>query len=472
MKQLGQYKIIGKLGAGAMGEVYLAEHQLLKVMRALKVLPGELSASGSFRERFLAEGQVLARLRHPHIVQVHDMDIVDNIYYIAMEFVSPDGKHAWSLDKLVARTGGRMAPGGTARVLHQVGEAIAYAHTQQVVHCDIKPSNILVVRDNHVCVSDFGLSKVVGQSYLEQSIKASLAASIGIEQTRIPESGSGSAQASIGGKATLGGKSSAQAASLVGTYHYMPPEVQEGGEWTPRGDLYSVGVLAYVLLLGRHPVGRWKNPSEADPGIATAWDHIINKLLAENPEDRFADAAEMNAAIQSSFHTGSDRHPTKMKTGPGLSGKGKSWETVLPETARFLIEHFVYARQGEWNNSDVRELITRIQQMPGCTNIPKKDLEAFLEEEGGACRIEYKRRKKQLEEEEEYRRLKLQEEIDRGREELQETARHIKQEMKITTAGAPKKKVTAKEGCWGCGCLVLGLIVLGALAGCTAMIAL
>ena len=82
MERLGPYVIVKRLGAGAMGEVWLADHELLRTKRAIKVLPPALAASGGFRRRFIAEGQVLAALRHPNIVQIHDMGIVDDTHYI------------------------------------------------------------------------------------------------------------------------------------------------------------------------------------------------------------------------------------------------------------------------------------------------------------------------------------------------------------------------------------------------------
>jgi len=215
-----------------------------------------------------------------------------------MDFISPDGKSSWPLDALLKRSGGHMKPRGAARVLCKVAEAIAYAHDRGVVHCDIKPGNILVAGNNDVRVSDFGLSKVVGRVYLDKSIKASISGSLGIQDTQVPGKRTASPNDSLGFQDTLNGGENEKGGSLVGTFHYMPPEVQEGGEWTPRGDLYSIGVLSYVLLTGKRPVGRWKAPSKSVDGLSPAWDDLVETLLAEDPAERPENAKELLGIVK------------------------------------------------------------------------------------------------------------------------------------------------------------------------------
>lgn len=349
MERLGKYRILRRLGQGAMGAVYLAEHSLLKVSRALKVLPEELSSSGTFQERFLIEGRVLARLQHPRIVQVHDMDVEDGVYYIAMDFISPDGKRSWSLDTLLKRSGGRMSPGGATRVLRQVCEAIAYAHDAGVVHCDIKPGNILIAGDNDVRVSDFGLSKVVGWPYLDKSIKASLSGSLGMERTRPPGERREGPGDSLGLQGTMDEREKANG-SVVGTFHYMPPEVQEGGEWTPRGDLYSIGVLTYVLLTGKRPVGRWKEPSRVVDGLSPAWDDLVETLLADDPAERPVNAVKLMDMLhkidkdRTPGKTGSRDLPDKEEMSEGNTKKssGKPFRKVLVAAVLGLVVFAVF----------------------------------------------------------------------------------------------------------------------------------
>ena len=92
MQQFGKYVVRDRLGAGAMGEVFLTEHLLMQAKYAIKVLPRQLAGSPEFQERFVSEARVMAALRHPHIVQIHNMDSDDGVYYIVMDFVSPDGR--------------------------------------------------------------------------------------------------------------------------------------------------------------------------------------------------------------------------------------------------------------------------------------------------------------------------------------------------------------------------------------------
>ena len=282
MERLGPYVIVKRLGAGAMGEVWLADHELLRTKRAIKVLPPALAASGGFRRRFIAEGQVLAALRHPNIVQIHDMGIVDDTHYIAMDFVSPDGEDSHSLQDLLASRGGRLPVEEASSILHQVIDAVSYAHSQHVIHRDIKPTNVLVDSGGQVRVSDFGLALVVGNDFVQQSVAASLSAG------RKP-----SPAQSVGLLPSMAAEESSTSSSLVGTFHFMPPEVQNGGEWTEQGDVYSLGVLAYVLVTGRRPLGRWRNPSEIVPDLPKGWDFLVGKALEEEPERRYASVVEL-----------------------------------------------------------------------------------------------------------------------------------------------------------------------------------
>ena len=149
MDRLGQYRIIRQLGAGAMGVVWLAEHELLQVHRAVKVMPERLAGSEGFRERFLQEARVLARLQHPHIVPVHDMVVEGDSYAIAMDFVSPDGSRSQSLLDLVgdgtqADAPTRLQSDDVARIMGETCSAIAFAHEKGVIHRDIKAANVLV----------------------------------------------------------------------------------------------------------------------------------------------------------------------------------------------------------------------------------------------------------------------------------------------------------------------------------------
>ncbi|HRV99775.1 MAG TPA: serine/threonine-protein kinase [Aminobacteriaceae bacterium] len=171
-ERLGKYRILRLLGAGAMGEVYLAEHELLRVLHAVKILPSGVYGSQGFETRFREEARIMARLRHPGIVPVHDLDRDETTgaYFIAMDFVSPDGKSPQTLDDLFEQSGGRLSHDRTGEILLALCDAVAYAHGEGVLHRDIKPSNILIDAGGTVRLADFGLAEIVGQEYIEESL--------------------------------------------------------------------------------------------------------------------------------------------------------------------------------------------------------------------------------------------------------------------------------------------------------------
>lgn len=265
-QRLGSYRILRRLGAGAMGEIWLAEHEMLHKRRALEVLPRD--AAPGFRERFRAEARALATLEHPNIVQVHDMQVEGDTHCVAMDFVSPDGETWKSLDDLRCSQGGRLPASEVTPILVQICKAMGYAHSKGIIHCNLKPSNVLVGPKGLACVSYFGLARVIGENALgneENGPDASVATS--------------------------------EAQPPADTYHYMPPEVLEGGEWTRQGDIYSLGALTYVLLVGKRPVGKWEDPSEAVPGLDPAWDAFVGRALKGNPDRRHQSMEEVLADV-------------------------------------------------------------------------------------------------------------------------------------------------------------------------------
>ena len=301
MERLGKYRLLESVGAGAMGEVWLAEHETLRIHHALKLLPRALASSSDFRARFEEEGRVLALLRHPGIVPVHDMGHEGDTFYIAMDFVSPDGRVSQSLGRRLRSSAARRLDGAeAAHVLAQVLAAVEHAHSRGVIHRDIKPDNILLDHGGAVRVSDFGLASVVGADFLRSSIAASLSGSMGAQPTGfVPQPGDGSSDTSqMGIAATVNKPGSSAAASLVGTYSYMPPEVRAGGEWSVAGDIYSLGVVAYQMVVGRLPEGRWKNPTALVPGLPDWWDMLVERALEADECDRWETVSDMRGAME------------------------------------------------------------------------------------------------------------------------------------------------------------------------------
>ena len=257
--RLGDYRIIGLLGSGAMGEVYEAEHGKLGRRCALKVLPPQLSADESFRERFGLEARTLAAMDHSNIVSIHDAGEAEGHFFLVMELLAPLGT-VQGTQSLV-------------RVLTDILKALAYAHDLGILHRDLKPANLLQGADGQLKIADFGVARVLGSDFLQTVVEETVA------RTR------------MGDAATLLSSGSGRGSSnYVGTLQYMAPEVIEGGEADPRSDLYAVGVMAYEWLTGHKPVGRYRNASEWVPGLHKSWDDWLNQLLASEPERRFQSA--------------------------------------------------------------------------------------------------------------------------------------------------------------------------------------
>jgi serine/threonine-protein kinase len=270
-RELGQYRLGRKLGGGGMGEVYLAEHRLLKRPCAVKLVRPEKAADDTFVKRFEREVQAATRLSDPAAVQVYDYGReADGTFYYVMEYLP-----GLTLEGVVKRAG-PLPPGRVVHVLRQVCGALAEAHALGLVHRDVKPGNIMLCRlggrPDAAKLLDFGL--VAG--------------------------------AGVGGDTRL-----TQAGGVLGTPAYMSPEQARGGDLGPASDLYSLGAVAYFLLAGRPPFGEDNAlgllhahltapvvpPSAANPQVPADLEGVVLKLLAKEPWDRFASAAELEAAL-------------------------------------------------------------------------------------------------------------------------------------------------------------------------------
>ncbi len=258
----GRYKVVGRLGAGGMAEVFLAEDQQLGRKLALKLLYQRFAEDPGFVERFRREAQAAAGLQHPNVVGVYDRGAWDGTYYIAMEYVP--GR---TLKQVISEE----APVEPVRAIHLVEEilkAVRFAHRRGVIHRDLKPHNVIVDESDHAKVTDFGIARA-------------------------------------------GASDMTETGSILGTAQYLSPEQAQGLAVSPSSDLYSVGVTLYELLTGRVPFDAEaavtvaiKHVSEApvaprtlNPAIPTALDQVVLWSLNKNPADRPADADEFLAAL-------------------------------------------------------------------------------------------------------------------------------------------------------------------------------
>ena len=271
-RQLGQYHLRSKIGCGGMGEVYLAEHQLLKRPCAIKLIRAENGADPKALERFEREVRLTATLSHPNTVEIFDYGRTeDGTYYYVMEYLP-----GLNLKDLVKRHG-PLPPGRVVYLLRQVCRALREAHAAGLIHRDVKPSNIFAARrggmDDVAKLLDFGLVRPSGRPLT----------------------------------ADLSGEG-----LILGTPLFMSPEQARGGrELDKRSDIYSLGAVAYYLLTGRPPFDESEGieamiahardpvipPSQLRPGIPEDLEEVVLRCLAKDPSSRFPDAESLNQAL-------------------------------------------------------------------------------------------------------------------------------------------------------------------------------
>jgi eukaryotic-like serine/threonine-protein kinase len=271
-RQFNQYRLREEIGAGGMGEVYLAEHRLLKRPCAIKVIRPERAGDPRSLERFEHEVRATARLSDPNIVEVYDYGRTgDGTFFYVMEYL-----HGLSLEDLVGRHG-PLPPGRVIFLLRQACEALSEAHAAGLIHRDVKPSNIFAARRGRrydfVKLLDFGLVEAVAAR---------------------PEAGP------------------ARKGTGLGTPQYMAPEQVTGDRPVDgRCDLYALGGVAYTLLTGRPPFGgdtaaQVMNsqvrdpvvpPSRHRPDVPPDLDEAVLRCLAKDPDGRFQGAAELETAL-------------------------------------------------------------------------------------------------------------------------------------------------------------------------------
>jgi serine/threonine-protein kinase PpkA len=252
------YRVIRPLGRGGMATVYLALQESVQREVALKVMSPTLLGDAQFGERFLREARIAAKLRHPHVVQVHDVGHAGDYHYIAMEYL-PGGP-------ALTRNGSPREPRFALRVTREIAGALGYAQNKGVVHRDIKPDNILLREDGAAVLTDFGIARASDNSRMTRT------------------------------------------GAIIGTPHYMSPEQARGLPLDGRADLYSLGIVFHELILGRVPY-------QADDSLAVGIMHItaplprlpphlsslqslLDRMLAKEPDQRFQSGAELAAAIE------------------------------------------------------------------------------------------------------------------------------------------------------------------------------
>jgi len=288
---LGKYKLIDLLGHGGMGRVFLGEHTTMNRRVALKILPRRIGKDPAALERFLAEARNVAALDHPNIVQAYSVDNEGDRYYLVMEYV--DGA---DLEELVNEQGPPEFD-VAADYIRQAAEGLAHGHERGLVHCDIKPSNLLVNSQGVVKLVDMGLARAAGRDDEEN----------GAADERV-----------------------------LGTVDYMAPEQGlDSTDFDHRADVYSLGCTFYFLLTGRPPFPGGTLPqrilkhqtqtppsvTKLRPGAPPELVAICERMMAKSPDERYQSAKEIGQALA----------PWRLPPGKASGGSGSSGRLKVAE---------------------------------------------------------------------------------------------------------------------------------------------
>ena len=256
---VNRYELLEKIGEGGMGIVYKAKCHLLNRVVAVKILKAELSNDENFVARFKREATSVASLSHINIVNVHDVGAENNINFIVMEYIN--GKTL----KQVIKENGRVTSKKTLEIALQIAKALECAHKNKIIHRDIKPDNIMIMEDNIVKVTDFGIAKVVDSRTITNSNK------------------------------------------VMGSAHYFSPEQAKGNFVDCRTDIYSLGIVMYEMLTGRVPYNAESSisiammhiqkavvpPQEIITDIPDNVNMVVLKALEKEPIKRYQTAKEI-----------------------------------------------------------------------------------------------------------------------------------------------------------------------------------
>src|SRR5438132_12915448 len=308
--KLGRYEIRSKIGAGGMGEVYLALDARLDRKVALKILPAELASNQDRMRRFTQEAKAAAALNHPNIAHIYEVGEHDGVNFIAMEFI--DGH---TLGELIH--GGQTDLVKPLRYLQHVAEGLAKAHAAGIVHRDLKPDNIMITREGHAKILDFGLAKLIEPTGQKPDREGGLSE---VATALMPQ------------HSTPG--------AVMGTVGYMSPEQAQGktSEIDQRSDIFSFGCILFEAVTGQKPfAGKdtldslhnivhapTPNVKELNPAAPDELQRIVRRCLAKDPDKRYQsikDVAIELEELQQDWHASTQ---LEFSTAPATSGSPAS----------------------------------------------------------------------------------------------------------------------------------------------------
>ena len=310
-KTIGKYRLVEPLGRGGMAEVYKAYQPGLDRHVAIKLMHSFLSEDKDFLARFQREARLVAGMRHPNIVQVHDFDIEGGVSYMVMEFI--DGETLKGRLQNLEEKSQWISIDEAVRIILSVGSALKYAHRLGMVHRDVKPANVMIDKQGSVILTDFGIAKIFA----------------GAAGTQLTASG-----------------------AMVGTPSYMSPEQALGQPGDERSDIYSLGVMLYQLVTARLPfeadtplavVLKHVNeppppPRQVNPEVPEIIERIIIKSIAKNPDERYQHVGDMLNDLKRALGMTLDETPTDTMRGralpAGATAAGTGAITPYPTAAR------------------------------------------------------------------------------------------------------------------------------------------
>lgn len=275
-----RYEILECIGGGGMAEVYRAQDMLLDRPVAVKVLRSQFTGDDQFVRRFRHEAQAAARVSHPHIVNIYDVGKDGDVYYIVMEYIQGE-----TLKEYIQRNK-KLPVEEAVSIALQICEALDHAHQNNLIHCDIKPHNILMGKGGRVKVTDFGIARAVTSATLTQT------------------------------------------GTIIGSVHYISPEQAKGGLASVHSDIYSLGVVLYEMLTGdvpfsgespiaialKHLQEEIVPPAQLNPDIPPMLEAVILKAVAKEPAKRYPAITSMMhdlEVVQGTLREGDTRRLAK-----------------------------------------------------------------------------------------------------------------------------------------------------------------
>src|SRR3954452_20418224 len=293
------HRVEGLAGRGGMGVVYRATQLDLDRLVALKLIVAQLAEDPEFRDRFVRESRAAASIDHPNVIPIYYTGESDGALYIAMRYVEGDDL------RTLSRREGRLPAERAAHIISQVGSALDAAHARGIVHRDVKPANVLLGAGDHPYLTDFGLTKRL-QSHT--------------------------------GTSRTGG--------WVGTLGYVAPEQIRGGRVDARTDVYALGCVLYHALTGTTPYQRdsdeatlWAHLNDDPPpvtavvpDVSSAFEDVIRRALAKDPDDRFPSAGDLGRAALAAAGAPDVREPERLVGTGGGAAAAAHAETIASPT--------------------------------------------------------------------------------------------------------------------------------------------